>query len=105
MINTKMALIYITCSNEQEAVKISKHLLNKKLIACSNINPIRSLYMWEGKLQDEKEHAIMAKTKGKNFEKIKQEVRKIHSYKMPCILKIDAEANEEYDRWVNKEVK
>ena len=105
MINTKMALIYITCSNEQEAVKISKHLLNKKLIACSNINPIRSLYRWEGKLQDEKEYAIMAKTKGKNFEKIKQEVRKIHSYKMPCILKIDAEANEEYDRWVNKEVK
>ena len=100
-----MTLIYITCPTEEEAVKISKHLLEKKLIACSNISPIRSLYRWEGKLQDEKEYAIMAKTKGKNFEKVKQEVRKIHSYKMPCILKIDAEANEEYDRWVNKEVK
>ncbi|MEK6948812.1 MAG: divalent-cation tolerance protein CutA [Nanoarchaeota archaeon] len=100
-----MTLTYITCKDEQEAVKISKLLLGKRLIACSNIHPTRSLYRWEGKLQDEKEYAIMAKTKGKNFEKIKQEVRKIHSYKMPCILKIDAEANEEYEKWINKEVK
>src|SRR3989338_326983 len=100
-----MTLIYIICRDEKEAAKISRHLLNKRLIACSNMFPIRSMYFSEGKIQDNKEFAIMAKTKGKNFEKIKQEVRKIHSYKMPCILKIDAEANEEYDRWVNKEVK
>ena len=100
-----MTLVYITCKDEQEAVKISRRLLAKKLIACSNIHPIRSLYKWEGKLQDEKEYAIMAKTKGKHFEKIKNEARKIHSYKVPCILKINAEANEEYEKWVNKEVK
>ena len=100
-----MALAYITCKDEQEAVKISMHLLGKKLIACSNIYPIRSLYHWKGKIQDEKEFAIMAKTKGKNFEKIKSEVRKIHSYKVPCILNIYAEANEEHEKWANKEVK
>ena len=98
----KMTLIYITCSTEEEAVKISKHLLEKRLIACSNIHPIRSLYKWKGKLQDEKEYAIMAKTKEKNYEKIKNEVRKMQSYDVPCILKIDAEANEEYEKWVNK---
>lgn len=100
-----MTLIYITCKDEEEAVKISKHLLEKKLIACSNMHPIRSMYWWEGKIQDEKETVIIAKTLEKNYGKIKEEVSKLHSYDVPCILKIDAEANESYDKWVNEEVK
>jgi len=100
-----MTLIYITCKDEEEAVKISKHLLDKRLIACSNMHPIRSMYRWQGKIQDEKEFIIMAKTKEKNYVEIKKEVKKIHSYDVPCILKIDAEANESYNKWVNEEVK
>ncbi|MAH02097.1 hypothetical protein CMO87_02605 [Candidatus Woesearchaeota archaeon] len=47
----------------------------------------------------------MAKTKEKNYKNIKEEVKKLHSYDVPCILKIDAEANENYDRWVNEVAK
>jgi len=100
-----MTLINITCRDEKEAVKISRHLLEKRLIACSNIYPVRSLYRWQGKMHDSKEFAIMAKTKEKNYKKIKEEVKKIHSYDIPCILKINAEANESYEKWVNEEVK
>ncbi len=100
-----MALIYITCKDEKEAVKISKHLLNKRLIACSNMHPIRSMYWWNRKIQDNNEFVIIAKTKEKNYKKIKEEVSKLHSYNIPCILKIDSEANESYQKWVNKEVK
>ena len=98
-----MDLIYITCKDEKEAVKLSKYLLEKRLIACSNLFPIRSMYWWKGKIQDENEYVILAKTLGKNYNKIKEEVSKIHSYDIPCILKIDAEANESYGRWVKKE--
>ena len=100
-----MILVYITCKDEEEAVKISKHLLDKKLIACSNMHPIRSMYWWNSKIQDDKEFVIIAKTKEKNYEKIKEEVLKLHSYDIPCILKINAEANESYDKWVNEKVK
>ena len=100
-----MDLIYITCKDEKEAVKISKYLLEKRLIACSNIFPIRSMYWWKGKIQDEKEFVIITKTLDKHYNKIKEEVSKIHSYDIPCILKIDAEANESYGQWVKKEIK
>ena len=100
-----MTIIYITCKDEKEAVKISKHLLNKKLIACSNMHPIRSMYWWNNKIEDEKEFVIIAKTLDKSYEKIKEEVKKLHSYDVPCILKINAEASESYDKWVKEEVK
>ena len=100
-----MIIVYITCKDEQEAVNISKHLLNKRLIACSNIHPIRSMYWWNKKIEDEREFALIAKTKEKNYKNIKEEVKKLHSYDVPCILKIDAGANENYARWVNEIVK
>ncbi len=99
-----MILIYITCKNWQEAVKISAHLLNKRLIACSNMFPIRSMYWWSKKIENTREFAILAKTKEKNYNAIKKEVKKMHSYKIPCILKIGAKANEIYEKWVNGEV-
>ena len=99
-----MTLVYITCKDEKEAIKISKRLLEKRLIACSNIFPIRSLYRWKGKIKDEKEFVIMAKTIDKNYNKIKKEVSQMHSYDIPCILRINAEANESYEQWVKEEV-
>lgn len=100
-----MISIYITCRDEKEAIKISKHLLKKRLIACSNIFPIKSMYWWNKKIVNDNEIVILAKTTGKKFEKIKKEVEKIHSYDIPCILKFNVEANRKYHEWVRQETK
>jgi len=98
-----MTLIYITCKDKKEARKISRHLLEKRLVACSNMFPIESLYWWKGKIVDGKEHAILAKTLKKNVKKIREEVKNIHSYEIPCVIDIDAEANKDFLDWVRKE--
>ena len=100
-----MTLAYIICKDAVEAEKISMHLLKKRLIACANIFPIRSMYRWKKKIVNEAENVIIAKTNDKNFDKVVSEVKKMHSYKIPCILKINAEANKEYGDWVEKEMK
>ncbi len=98
-----MILVYITCKDNEEAKKISRHLLEKKLIACTNIHPIESMYWWKGKIQEDNEVVIIAKTKDSCYDKVKAEVKKVHSYDVPCILKIMAEANKEYNKWINEE--
>lgn len=100
-----MTLLYITCKGEKEAKKISMHLLKKRLIACANIFPIKSMYWWKGKIVNDKENVIIAKTLEKNFKKVEYEVKRLHSYKIPCILKINTVSNKDYERWVNKEVR
>lgn len=97
--------IYITNPTENEARKIARHLLHKKLIACANIFSVGSLYWWKGKIADEKEFVLIAKTKKNNFEKVKREVEKIHAYKIPCIVKIPVSSNEKYYKWLGKVVK
>ncbi len=97
--------VYITNPTKKEAKKIAKHLLGKKLIACGNIFPINSLYWWEGKIVDENEFVLIAKTTNTNFEKVKKEVEKIHSYKIPCIIKIPVSSNKKYFNWLKGEIK
>jgi len=100
-----MALLYTTCRDRKEAEKISAHLLKKRLIACSNIFPVRSMYRWNFKIVNENEAAVLLKTSEKNFSKAAEEIKKVHSYKMPLILKINAKANKEYEEWASKEMK
>ena len=99
-----MAFVYITCKDKKEAKKISRHLLEKRLIACSNIFPIESSYLWKGKIVEDKEYVILGKTIAKNYDKIKKDVKKIHSYSVPCICLLKADTNKEYGDWVNKEI-
>lgn len=97
--------IYITNPTKREARKIAKHLLKKRLIACANIHgPVDSLYPWEGRLADETEYILIAKTTEEKFEKVKNEVERIHSYTIPCIIKIPVTSNKKYFDWVKSEV-
>ena len=100
-----MILVYITCSNRKEALKIANKLLEKKLIACANIFPSESIFRWCGKAQHIHEFILILKTKNNRFNQIKKEIIKIHSYKIPCILKIKTNAQTKFDKWVSKEVK
>lgn len=100
-----MILIYITSPSEDESKKIATHLLEKKLIACANIFPVNSMYWWKGKIADGKECVLVAKTIEENFEKVKEEVERIHSYNIPCIVKISVHANEKFEDWVENEVR
>lgn len=98
----KFILIYTTNPNLKEAKKIGKYLLENKLIKCANYFPIESSYEWKGKIENAKEIVAIFKTAKKNWKKIKEEVEKMHSYEIPCIIKIEVEANEKFEKWVGE---
>lgn len=98
-------MLYITFPNKEEADKIIKHLLNKKLIACANTFPIKATSCWTGKIIECDEIISIIKTKKENEGLIEAEIKKMHSYKVPCIIKIKVEANKEYEDWINEATK
>ncbi len=98
-----LTLIYITHENKEEAQKVVSHLLEKNLIACANIFPINSFFHWEGEVNSEKEVVSLLKTSKENWEKVKGEVQKVHPYETPCILKMEVQANSDFEEWARKE--
>ncbi len=94
-----MVVFYIPAP-KGKAKGIVEHLLNKRLIACANIIPSRSLYWWKGKIADEEEELILAKTTKEKSPLVRKEVEKIHPYTVPCILEMSGRVNKEYHQWV-----
>ena len=96
--------IYITNPSMEEAKKMAKHLLKKKLIACANIHQVSSLYPWDGKIVDEQEFVLVAKTSDSKYVQVSSEVKKMHSYTTPCIIKIPVFPNKEYHEWLKEQI-
>ncbi len=96
--------IYATFPDKKEAKKIIKALLESKLIACANIFEAESFYTWKWKMENENEIVAFLKTKEENWEKVKEKIELLHSYEVPCILKLQIDGNLEYKNWILESV-
>jgi periplasmic divalent cation tolerance protein len=97
-------VVFITASNEDEAANIAKALVEGKLAACVNIvKNLRSIYIWQGKVEDESEVLMIVKTQKKLFHSLSRKVRELHSYSVPEIIALPiVEGPEDYLKWLKE---
>jgi len=96
-------VVLVTAKDKKEAVKISRGLLEAKLIACANIiDGIQSLFWWQGKIDSSREVLLVLKSKKVLFKKIVAKVRELHSYQTPEIIALPiVNGSDDYLDWVN----
>ncbi|MGK7345952.1 MAG: divalent-cation tolerance protein CutA [Candidatus Nitrospinota bacterium M3_3B_026] len=106
MSQTGKLVVFITTSSEDEAKSIATILVNERLAACVNIVPVvRSIYIWEGKVQDDRETLLIAKTSEERFAALKKRATDIHSYTTPEIIALPIEAGSgKYLEWIGEVV-
>jgi len=78
--------IYVTASNLEEATRIARAIIEEKLGACANIHPIKSMYSWQGTIEEDEEYALSIKTKTELVDKVTARVKELHSYETTCII-------------------
>lgn len=100
----ELILFYVPCPSKGKAEEITARLMEKRLIACANIFPVQSIYRWEGGTQNETEYVMLAKTASNKAADAETEIRKVHPYKIPALIRMGADANEDFLRWIAKEV-
>lgn len=100
-----LLMVYITTPNEGKAQELAQYLLQKKLIACANIVSIKSMYWWEGNIAQDDEFVVIAKTIPAVYDVLVREVESIHPYSVPCIVRIEIQANQKYAEWVLSMIK
>jgi periplasmic divalent cation tolerance protein len=98
-------VVLVTCGGMETAEKISKALIEKRLAACVNIiSGVRSLYRWEGKVQDDNEWLMLIKTREECFEELKALVLDLHPYEVPEIVSLPiGKGHQEYLAWIERE--
>jgi periplasmic divalent cation tolerance protein len=100
----KEIVIFITAPNEDEAARIARSLVEARLAACANIvRGIRSIYAWQGKIQDDSEVLMIVKTRKGLFNAVSDKVKELHSYDVPEIIALPIiEGAPDYLKWLKE---
>ena len=104
---TGVRVILVTCGTEDEGARIARALVERRLVACVNLIPgVRSIYRWEGKIEDAREVLLVAKTTAERVGQVTAAVRELHSYSCPETIALDVtEGAERYLAWVAEETR
>jgi len=92
--------------NEELAKKLATGLVEKNLVACVNIIPgIKSIYRWQGKIEEDNEMILMIKTRTSRVPEVAKFVRENHSYDVAEVISTPIQdGNAPYLDWIGKVV-
>ena len=87
MMTAELNLVYVTIDKMDSAKSLVNTLINERLIACANIiEPVLSIYRWEGKICEEKELIIISKCRKADYPELQKRIKELHPYDCPCIV-------------------
>jgi periplasmic divalent cation tolerance protein len=95
-------VVLVTAPSAEEAARMARALVEERLAACGNVVPgLRSIYRWEGKVQEEAEALLLLKTTRRRFEALRARVRSLHPYEVPEVIALPVEAGHPaYLEWI-----
>ncbi|WKB51615.1 divalent-cation tolerance protein CutA [Eleftheria terrae] len=98
-------LAFTTIDSEDAARHLARQLLQERLVACVNVVPgVRSLYWWQGQLQESAEWLLLLKTTGQRWPQLKARLPELHPYEVPELIATGiADGLEPYLRWMVRE--
>lgn len=95
-------MVLITVGDEDEARRIARVLVERRLAAGIQIIPIASIYRWDGEIVDDSEWLLIAKTQSNRYPEIETTVGEIHSYQVPPMAAIPfGQASAQYLKWID----
>src|SRR6266700_968979 len=99
--------VLTTVDSEDDGGRLGRGIVDARLAACVQIvGPIRSLYWWQGKVDDEREWLLLIKTTADRFPALEQHIKANHSYDTPEITAMPiAAGSAEYLGWISEETR
>ena len=86
----KFVVVLVTAGSAEEAGRIGRTLVEERLVACANVvGPIRSIYRWQGAIEDASEHLLLLKGRAADTAAIETRVRALHGYEVPEVLALE----------------
>jgi len=102
----KYIIVTTLCNKEKIANKITEILLEKRLVAGSQVSKVYSKYWWNNLLEECDEYKFEFRTKESLFNEIKDEINKIHDYEVAEISSYEiVNANIEFLKWIDDNTK
>ena len=99
--------VVVTAADADWLAGFTRTLVEERLAACGHlIDAIRSIYRWEGAVQDEPEARVALHTRRSLVPAVVERTRELHPYDIPCVIAMSLNSgNPEYLRWIVEETR
>jgi periplasmic divalent cation tolerance protein len=99
--------VVITADNADWLAGLTKALVDDRLVACGhNMAVIRSIYSWDGAVQDDPEARVALHTRAALVPEIVARADGDHPYDVPCVIALPIiGGNPGYLAWVEQETR
>ena len=103
--STSTDVIVVFCTAPPSASSdLARMLLDRRLVACVNMVPVRSCYRWKGEFCDEEEQLLIMKTTVAKTDELIAAIKAQHPYEVPEIITLPVMAGYlPYLEWVHGE--
>ncbi len=99
-------IIIVTVPTEDISEKISRDIVEKNLAAGIQISNVKSIYKWDGQINERIEYVLNIKTMNHHFNAIEKIIDDLHPYEVPPIEQIKIEKGKDsYLKWVEDNTK
>ncbi len=104
---TDALVVLVTTPTPERAAEIARAVVEERLAACGNVVPgVRSVYRWEGRVQEEAEALLVLKTTRARFEALRDRILALHPYEVPEVIALPVEAGSaKYLAWIATETR
>lgn len=98
----RVYVVLVTGPNREELLALGRRTVEEELAACVNVTEgVRSVYRWEGSVEEEDEALAIAKTTGGRLDELEARVRELHPYDEPEFVALPVErGSRSYLAWV-----
>lgn len=103
--NYEILSVQVTFPDLESGKACANTLISEKLIACCNITPSISIYVWKEDLIEENEVILNLKSLKSLWPDIKAALKKLHRYDVPAITSSTVITTKEYYDWINESVR
>lgn len=99
--------VVTTTEKREDAEKIAKALVEKRLAACAQlVGPIVSTYWWKGNIETAEEWQCLVKSKKSLYGEVEKAIKMLHPYETPEIIVLPiVSGSADYLKWLTDEVR
>lgn len=102
---TDKKIVLTTTGTREEAGKIARSLVERRLAACVNVVEIESVYRWKEAVESAEEWLLLIKTTAEAFAQVQAAIQDLHTYDLPeCVVLPIENGSEDYLAWIGESV-
>lgn len=96
-------VVQVTCGSSDEAARVAREAVERRLAASAQVGPLRTWYRWKGRVHEADEHLVSLFTRRDRFEALARFVHEHHGYALPQVVAIPlVEGTPAFLRWIDE---